>query len=287
MTKTIDTLVEDMYSVVDGKITEYVQDHLSDFGSKLEKVYNDRIKFRTERDPSSSVIRLSAMGTPCTRKLWYKQNDPSELEPLDPAARLKFLFGDVLEELLLQLARDSGHTVEGEQDEMEFAGVKGHRDCVIDGVTIDCKSSSSFAFKKFKEGLTTDSDSFGYLTQLGSYVYAAKDDPIVTDKQRGGFLVIDKQFGHIHLDLHTFKHPEYLAKRIEETKAVVLNPDVIPLRSFKDVKDGAGGNRKLDTVCSYCEFKHNCWDNLRTFIYSTGPRYLTQVVKEPNVYEEK
>ena len=285
--KQINTLVKDMYDVVDGKITEYVSDHLSDFGAKLEKVYNERLKYREDGDRKDRVLRLSSMGNPCVRKLWYEANSDHPTELIGPATRLKFFFGDVLEEILLQLARDAGHDVQGEQDRLEFNGVVGHRDAVIDGVTIDCKSASSFSFEKFRKGLSPDTDSFGYLSQLGSYVYAGRDDPIVTDKERGGFLAIDKQHGHICLDLHYFHYPEKMASDFDYIKTAVNNPDVVPPRGFKDVEDGKSGNRKLGTVCSYCHRKHECWDNIRTFIYSSGPRFLTRTVKLPNVPEAK
>jgi hypothetical protein len=43
---------------------------------------------------------------------------------------------------------------------------------------------------------------------------------------------------------------------------------------------------KLDTGCSYCPHKFNCWPDLKTYYYSTGPRYLTKVVREPRVSAE-
>jgi len=43
---------------------------------------------------------------------------------------------------------------------------------------------------------------------------------------------------------------------------------------------------KLPVGCSYCSFKHECWgDDLRTFIYANGPRYLVEVENVPNVIE--
>lgn len=58
------------------------------------------------------------------------------------------------------------------------------------------------------------------------------------------------------------------------------------------MEDGAYGNRKLGVECSYCPFKVDCWQDvndgsgLRKFIYSSGPRWLTVVKKEPNVMED-
>ena len=44
-------------------------------------------------------------------------------------------------------------------------------------------------------------------------------------------------------------------------------------------------NMKLSMQCSYCEFKYLCWKDVRTFIYSYGPEYLTEVNTEPKVPE--
>ena len=85
-------------------------------------------------------------------------------------------------------------------------GIRGHRDAVIDGMTVDVKSCSPFAFKKFRDGELRDNDPFGYISQLSSYVYAAKDDPLVTDKNRGAFLAIDKVNGEICLDVYDFSN---------------------------------------------------------------------------------
>ena len=65
-----------------------------------------------------------------------------------------------------------------------------------------------------------------------------------------------------------------------------------PPRCYEDVEDGSSGNRKLCVECSYCAFKVDCWQDvnngsgLRKFIYSSGPRWLTVVKKEPNVMED-
>ncbi len=51
------------------------------------------------------------------------------------------------------------------------------------------------------------------------------------------------------------------------------------------VPDGKSGNMKLGTKCSYCKYKNECHPDLRTFLYSGGPRFLTEVVNEPKVLE--
>jgi hypothetical protein len=126
-------------------------------------------------------------------------------------------------------------------------------------------------------------DGFGYLTQLGGYLHAAKDDPIVKDRGVASFLVIDKTLGNMCLD--TYKFPEYNYNKMVADKREILAFPAPPKRTFSDVPDGKSGNRKLGVACSYCPFKAKCWPGMRTFLYSTGPAFLTVVSRLPNVQE--
>ncbi len=230
-----------------------------------------------------ATLRMSNIGKPCERQLWYSINEPDKAEKLKGPQFMKFLFGHVIEEILLFFAELAGHSVQGRQDEQEIAGIKGHRDVVLDGVTTDAKSASTYSFKKFKEGLTRATDSFGYRDQIQSYIHAGESDPIVTDKTRGAFLVVDKTVGNITLDIHP-KEDFPIEAFYERKKALVASKEVPP-RGFVPEPMGEGGNLKLGVNCSYCEFKKHCHPNLRTFIYSYGPVYLTEVKKLPKVLE--
>lgn len=224
---------------------------------------------------------MSNIGKPCERQLYYSVNSPEEAEELRPEAHMKFLFGDAVELLVLFLCEASGHDVQGTQDEQEIEGIKGHRDAVIDGTIVDVKSASTFSFQKFSNGTLAENDSFGYIDQLQSYLYAGQTDDKVTDKDRGAFLVVDKTLGHICLDIHERKRLPY--DKIFQHKKDMVASSSPPPRAFEPVPDGKSGNEKLGINCSYCDFKNKCYPDLRTFIYSTGPRYLTKVVREPKV----
>lgn len=224
---------------------------------------------------------MSNLGTKCLRKLWYSVNKPEAAESLRPEVRLKFLYGDIIETVILWLAKLAGHEVKGEQDELQIRGVKGHRDAVIDGTTVDVKSASTYSFKKFEEGLTPQTDAFGYLDQLGAYEYASPSSTGLA-----AFVAVDKTLGHIVVDKHEGLADKDYDKFVEERKAIVAQ-DVPPQRGYFDEPDGKSGNRKLAMECSYCQFKSECWPDLRTFLYSNGPRYLTTVKKEPDVPEVK
>lgn len=278
---SIETLVKDIYRVLD-EGAEVSQEDAEAFGKSLATLMVARLAEPREK---KHYLRLSNIGTKCDRKLWLQINRPETVEKLPPNARLKFLYGDLIETLLLFLARVAGHSVQGEQDELEIAGVKGHRDAVIDGVTTDVKSASTFSFKKFFYGLKPKEDSFGYLRQLGSYLFAGKDDPIVTKKDRSAFLAVDKTLGHITLDMHKKDGVDY-EKLIKEKQEVIASSS-IPPRGYTDIPDGASGNRRLGIECSYCPVKRACWPGLRSFVYSNGVRDLTVVAKEPKVDELK
>jgi hypothetical protein len=155
-------------------------------------------------------------------------------------------------------------------------------------MTVDVKSASPYSFKKFKEGNLRDQDPFGYISQLSSYVYAAKDDPLVTNKTHGAFLVIDKVNGHICLDMYDFTEElKTKEQEIEAIKVMVQQPTPPP-RGFEDEPQSkTSPNRKLKMECSYCEFKKACWPGLKMFAYSHGPVYLTDIKKELKVEESE
>lgn len=278
--KTIDTLVADIQEVL-LKGSQLPQGGLPE---KYGTLFANFLKTRywPSEEKRKGALRMSNLGKP-DRQLWYEVNMPEVAEPMPPGAFMKFAFGDVIELLLLFLAEAAGHKVEGTQDEQEINGVKGHRDAVIDGVVVDAKSASSYAFKKFAEGRLEQDDPFGYVDQIQSYLFAGQTDPIVTNKEEAAFLVVDKQLGHICLDKHERKKIPY-DKIVDHKRALVQQKDP-PKRCFDPVPDGKSGNLALGVNCSYCGYKKTCWPGLRTFIYSTGPRYLVEVKNEPKVPE--
>jgi hypothetical protein len=279
--KTIDTLVEDIESVIYGQggwnksVAEAMGKSIADTANK---------RFSKPQEPRG-YLSLSSIGTPCKRKLWYKINKPGFGEPLDAKMLLKFFYGDMIEELILAMVDASGHELKGSQDRLNVHGIRGHRDAVIDGMTVDVKSCSPFAFKKFKDGELRDNDPFGYISQLSSYVYAAKDDPLVTDKTRGAFLAIDKVNGEICLDVYDFTE-ELKTKEQEMLAAKDLVAGDIPTERIPPVPASKSSpNTKLDKSCQFCEYKKACWPNLKMYQYSYGIEYLVHVEKPPKVPE--
>lgn len=275
---TIDTLVPDIQKVLLEGVDEVPLELVEKFGKAVAETIAARLK-KQVREPT---LRMSNIGQPCERKLYLELNDPEDAEPLTADTKLKFAYGDLIEELLLFLAEVAGHKVEGRQSEQSIAGIKGHRDAVIDGVLTDVKSASSYSFNKFKNGELRENDAFGYITQIQSYLHAGQTDDLVTDKERCAFLVADKTLGHLCLDVHKREPKDYEA--LYEAKKETMK-GALPKRAFQPEPDGKSGNYKLPINCAYCPQKFKCHDNIRTFMSYKGPVFLTKVAREPRMLE--
>ncbi len=281
MSKKLDTIVEDIYRVVEGKggwdatVTEF-------FSSSLSSIAEAR--FSQEQIPRD-YLSLSGIGSPCDRRLWYKINQTESSEPLTAEALGTFFYGDLLEALVLSLTKAAGHSVEGMQDRVSVFGISGSRDAVIDGVTVDVKSTSKYGFEKFRKHNLREDDPFGYISQLSSYVFAGKDDPLVKNKTEGAFLVVQKDRFKLCLDRYDFT--EEIAKKEEEIERVKkLVAGSIPEDRIPPVPQSkTSENTVLSTTCGYCDFSKVCWPEARTFLYSTGPVFMVDVVNEPRVME--
>ena len=274
----IETLVDDIYKLMqDKEVPDGVNldTEIDRFGEHVKSLMTTL--FTEKREPNPR-LRMSNIGKG-ERYLW-NEAQLLETEAIDSPTLIKFMYGHLIEEMLIFMVRASGHKVSEEQKEVEVAGIKGHIDCLIDDELVDIKSASTFSFKKFKEGTLKDNDPFGYIDQIKGYAHAL-------EKTRYGWLAMDKQHGHLTVlqyDAKDLSPAPSVVDRIETLKTVVASPDA-PERCYEDVPDGKSGNRKLSMNCSYCKFKHHCWPDLRTFHYSTGPKYLTTVARQPNVRE--
>lgn len=276
--KTLNTLPQDIYALFNPNSNHVPsEENLEDFANQFKEVLRTRLAGREEHgDP----LRFSSMGKP-DRQIWYMaQGDKVKKEKMDDKTLFKFLYGDVMELVILFLAKEAGHTVERAQEEIEVDGVKGHIDAIIDGVVVDVKTASPFGYKKFATNSVTEDDPFGYVQQLAGY------SSVLNPGNAAAWVAFDKVGGGLCVsELSQSIISEFdPAERIAHLKEVVASPDA-PDRCYDAVPDGKSGNMKLGTACSYCAFKEECWPNHRTFIYSTGPRFLTQVVKTPNVPE--
>ncbi len=281
MSKKIETIVEDIYDVLDTSEHVCNEDHLANLGLDVKHAVRQSLAQSNEGRPT---IRASGIGKACDRQQWYDLHGFEGL-PLQSHTRLMFLYGHVIEALLLFLAREAGHKVERQQEAVEVDGITGHIDAVIDGVVVDAKSASPRSFQKFKDGSLKTDDPFGYMKQIDFYKQALG--------MRGGFLAMDKQFGHLAWMEVKGHGTTHVNERIAELKVLAKKDTPEPTRdgAYAPVPMGKSGNMTLCTQCKYCSHKFNCHADanggkgLRAFMYSSGPVFLSDVKNLPKVVE--
>ena len=285
MSKTIHTLVDDIYRLMETKEAEEsvdVEAEIELFGENMKALM--RTEFGRKRTADKRTLRLSNIGRD-DRVLWNVVNG-TEKEEIKPATYIKFMYGHLIEEMLLFMTRMAGHEVSDEQRVCEVEGIKGHMDCKIDGLVVDVKSASSFGFKKFKDGTLAMDDAFGYVDQIKAYAHACGETEF-------GWLAMDKANGHLAVlkyDLEDTQAPIHehikgdIRERIKHVKEMVKGDEPTELCT-ETVPDGKSGNKKLGIKCSYCQYKKHCYPDLRAFAYSYGPKFLSEVVNEPRVQE--
>ena len=278
-------LVPDIYNELeklsdDGKPLPLTEENIDRTISGMKEAL---MSWATPRKRDSAfTVRMSNVGKP-PRQLWYEKRDPKGRGGIDGPTQIKFLYGHLLEEIVLMLVRMVDYEVTDEQKEVTVDGIVGHMDCKINGEVVDVKTASRFAFNKFKEGRLAQDDPFGYMGQLAGYEEAEGTDG-------GGFLVLNKESGELCMFI-----PDDLDKPNIKSSISQLLPalelDVPPAICYDPVPDGKKGNMKLAKGCNWCKYKHECFKDsndgqgLRTFKYSNGYTHLTKVVAEPKVEE--
>ena len=283
--KRVEDVVQDIYALMESRDADPsvdVEAEIEKFGESVKALM--RTEFGRKKREDNRKLRLSNIGR-TDRYLWNHFNG-TEGEELQPHTYVKFMYGHLIEEMLLFLTRMAGHSVTDEQKVCNVEGVVGHMDCKIDGVVTDVKSASSFGFKKFKDGTLAYDDPFGYIDQIKAYAHSEGETEF-------GWLAMDKANGHLtylKYDLTDTEAPVYealkgdIVDRVKHVKKLVEQPEPAEW-CYQPIPDGKSGNSKLSTGCSYCQFKDHCYPNLRVFAYSYGPKYLVDVVKEPKVQE--
>lgn len=280
MSKSLDTLVEDIYEIVDDDDFVLSDTLIESFVFDIRRLLHARFN----GEPRKATLSASNVGKPCKRELWYHVRDDYTPRPIDAKVKLNFLYGDIIEILYLMLARAAGHKVEGQQDQIQVGSIKGSRDAVIDGVLVDVKSANGRSYQKFQNHMVETDDPFGYMGQLYTYLEGSKDDPLVRDKGGAAFFAINKERGGCVVDYYPKDQFRNITREIERTCEAV-NGDEPPARAFEPVADGASGNMKLPVACSYCSYNDHCWPEKRTFLYANGPRHLVHVERKPKVAE--
>ena len=283
--KRIDTLATDIKQLIadisNGKPANMTEENINVFLQNIKEAILAWNK-PSDRTENQGKLRMSVIGKP-PRQLWYDKHSPKERKEDDAGLNLKFLYGHIIEHLVLYLAELAGHKIEDQQKKIEIDGITGHIDSKIDGEICDVKSASSFSFKKFQSGEIVNDDPFGYHAQLAGYETA-------NGTKAGGFLVVDKSTGDM-----CFYKPDDMAKpnvkNLIKTLRETMEMKQPPEQKCYEDKEEKNGNKQLAVGCQYCPHKWECHADsnngkgLRVFKYANKNAYLTHVEKQPNVEE--
>jgi len=280
--KRIDTIATDIKTLVagisNGKPANVTEENMDRFLLNIKEAFNSWNNPVREKD---GKLRMSVLGKP-PRQLWYDRFSPKKTKSYDASLNIKFLYGHILEHLLLYLAELTGHKIGDQQKKVEIDNIKGHIDATVDGEVCDVKSASSFSFKKFKTGELVGDDPFGYHAQLSGYETGMGTNG-------GGFLVMDKSSGDV-----CFYKPDELAKPNVTTLIKTLQDTLkskTPPEKCYQLSETKGGNKSLPIGCQFCTHKWECYKDandgkgLRVFKYSNKFVYLAEVNRQPNVEE--
>jgi len=218
----------------------------------------------TDKRPNKFRVRASNVGRPLCQLQMEKNGAKGESQPYN--AKMRNLFGDLIEATAVLVLKSSGVEVTNEQKSVRYdvsngTHIDGTFDVEIDNKIWDIKSASPFAFDhKFKNGFNalTKGDTFGYVEQ--GYVYAEAEK-----KKFGGWIAINKSTGEWAVTETPLADDEHRAKALKKVKD---NSDAIKKnlpfeRCFTDVEEmyrrKPTGNRVLGFECSYCPYKKDCW----------------------------
>ena len=251
----------------------------------------------TDERQTDFKYRMSNIGRPLCQLQMEKSG--AEAEPMPYNAKMRNLFGDLIEAAAVTIMKASGVEVEGIQKKVSYKfddnEIHGTMDVKIGGKVWDIKSASPYSFdNKFGKNGGFDAlkqdDAFGYVAQ--GYMYGEADN-----SDFGGWIAINKSTGEW---CSTEVPPEDSSK--EETINAVktsikkLESNEPFKRCFSDIEEvfykKPTGNRALSKECSFCPYKRPCWGNKIQYLpqqqsKSKNPKWVWYTeINNPRVEDE-
>ena len=105
----LSTLIDDIYSSLSplsmGEDLNLSDDVIEEFGEKIK----DAVRSWSSPRKQTSGLRMSNIGKPA-RQLWYESRDEN-VRSIPASVQIKFLYGHILEELVVLLVKLSGHSI--------------------------------------------------------------------------------------------------------------------------------------------------------------------------------
>lgn len=256
---------------------------LAKAGANMARHLSRRVAKPQARTPGvMPTVYASDIGKECLRQTWFKawhgHKFPSNI---DGPTNWRFMHGDLLEEAVLYMLEQVGADVQLRQHPVEYVldGVRfsGRIDAVIEGVTVDVKTMSEYAFSKAdpvaypKPG----DDPWGYGYQLAFY-----DSQLISltgsVQYPPHFLAIDKVHGDMKLLQLDDTYLDTLNIRLESVAHAVGSGIAVPA-GVAPVPDKVG--KVLHKNCQLCPFITNCWQGqgVKGLVYADGIKWYEEI----------
>ena len=241
-----------------------------DIGEALNRQFGKRTKRRKFQ------LRMSNIGRPSCQ-LWFEKNQPEKSDPLPTTFVMNMMLGDIVEAVFKGLMKEAKIKFEdSDKVHLDVADekVSGTYDLVLNDAVDDIKSASDWSYRNKFESFDTLSsdDAFGYVGQLAGYAKAL-------GKKAGGWWVVNKANGSFkYVPAENIDVDNEVKKLEENVKTVKSNVFKRCYESEEETFRGKPtGNRVLSKTCSFCRYKHSCWENLQEL-----PSLLSKA-KEPKI----
>ena len=241
-----------------------------DIGEALNRQFGKRTKRRKFQ------LRMSNIGRPSCQ-LWFEKNQPEKSDPLPTTFVMNMMLGDIVEAVFKGLMKEA--KIKFEDSDKVYLNVadekvSGTYDLVLDDAVDDIKSASDWSYRNKFESFDTLSadDAFGYVGQLAGYAKAL-------GKKAGGWGAVNKANGSFkYVPAENIDVDNEVKKLEENVKVVKSNVFKRCYESEEETFRGKPtGNRVLSKTCSFCRYKHSCWENLQEL-----PSLLSKA-KEPKI----
>ena len=251
-----------------------------DIGEALKRQFGSRTKRRKFQ------LRMSNVGRP-TCQLWFEKNQPEKSHPLPTTFVMNMMLGDIVEAVFKGLLREA--KVKFDDSDKVFLNignqkVSGTYDLVLNDAVDDIKSASDWAYRNKFESFDTVSadDAFGYVGQLAGYAKAV-------GKKAGGWWVVNKANGSFkYVPADNIDVDKEVAKLEENVKKVESNKFERCYDSEEETFRGKPtGNRVLSKTCSFCRYKHACWETLQELPSLVSQAKDPKIVSYVSIRKEK
>jgi len=251
-----------------------------DIGEALKRQFGSRTKRRKFQ------LRMSNVGRP-TCQLWFEKNQPEKSHPLPTTFVMNMMLGDIVEAVFKGLMREA--KVKFDDSDKVFLNignqkVSGTYDLVLNDAVDDIKSASDWSYRNKFESFDTVSadDAFGYVGQLAGYAKAV-------GKKAGGWWVVNKANGSFkYVPADNIDVDKAVAKLEENVKKVESNKFERCYDSEEETFRGKPtGNRVLSKTCSFCRYKHACWETLQELPSLVSQAKDPKIVSYVSIRKEK